>query len=175
MRFTAKGLQEHLNTTQQEKNGVWQPVRPERLSGFGGLKSRIKDAFAVLFDRADIVIWPDMSKLSIDEMYTATDLPLNPRFVNVKFASNKPTRLDDDMFPISVQGVMLRNTTILKLHNLPGSNLIPFSTHGHSVWRSFVDTGTHNVQVEFDATTRKLTCLSSNDGDVVVRLERVTK
>ena len=52
--WSLKGLQEL--DTQAEINGKWVPARPIR---FDSLRSRIRDAWAVLMGKADAFKWPE--------------------------------------------------------------------------------------------------------------------
>ena len=47
------------NTNTAYINGKWVPVRPRRDHGLTGLKTRIKDALAVLCGKAEAFTWPE--------------------------------------------------------------------------------------------------------------------
>lgn len=57
--WTLQGLFEHCNSTQAEIDGKWVPARP--LPGYGlyGLKTRVREALAVLRGKADTFVWPE--------------------------------------------------------------------------------------------------------------------
>lgn len=58
--YTIQTLLSHAKQTQTEtKKGHWVPARPLRLSGRAGLCSRLRDAWAVLTDKADAIRWPE--------------------------------------------------------------------------------------------------------------------
>lgn len=59
MRYKLEHLLKDANNTQVEINGKWVPARPERYFYLSGLLHRIKDAWLVLTDKADAVIWPE--------------------------------------------------------------------------------------------------------------------
>jgi hypothetical protein len=53
--FTVQGIKNY-STTKETPNG-WKPARPIGLVGFCGLRNNIKNAWKVLFAKADIVVW----------------------------------------------------------------------------------------------------------------------
>ena len=60
MRYTLKALQNMLTGDQvsAEIDGQWVPARPLGWRGFLGFRKRLRDAWDVVRDRADIVVWP---------------------------------------------------------------------------------------------------------------------
>lgn len=53
--WTLEDLFEHADSNQAEINGKWVPARPLR----GGWFDRLRQAWAVLTDRADAFTWPE--------------------------------------------------------------------------------------------------------------------
>lgn len=59
MHWKLKDLFTFVEGCRKEINGKWVPARPERLTGFVGLKLRFRLAWRVLAGKADTVEWPE--------------------------------------------------------------------------------------------------------------------
>ena len=46
------------NSVQTEIEGKWVPARPIGWRGFYGFRRRVKDAWAVIRDEVDVIVWP---------------------------------------------------------------------------------------------------------------------
>lgn len=53
--WTLRELIRHASSTATEINGKWVPSRPLRIGGI----ERLRDALAVLMDKADAFVWPE--------------------------------------------------------------------------------------------------------------------
>ena len=59
MKWTLKGLIDHVNSTQAEINGRWAPARPLLGYEMYGFRLRLQAAWAVLTGKADAFTWPE--------------------------------------------------------------------------------------------------------------------
>lgn len=175
MLFKVKELLDFVGSNSANFNGKWGPVRPMQLTGLGGLKQRIKHAVGVLTGKYDVIDWND--KATVDEMYTATDLPITQPYIattNQNFDCDRPYRLGEGEVPVLLEGMLIGAATTLSIRDLPGSTFVPVMD-SPNLLRAFIDTGTHWVQAEFDKTFNKLYIVSNKPTMVNVRLTKPPK